>query len=427
MAWIVLGVFVMCAVLMYRKVLSALVALPLMALLIALAAMSNDPVNALGLVFGKGTTRLAGAMSNAVFGAILAHVVQVCGIGEAIVKRAAEFSGDHPLPVALIMTAATAAAFTSLTGLGAAIMVGTVALPILIGAGFRPVHAAGMFLFGVSIGGLWNIAGWGLYRDVLSVDVAVIMRLAVICSSSMAIATLIYILLAVRTAAAGWTAPRVGERPRRSTVPGYALLAPVVPIVLMLGSKYAGIITFGAIHPRDMDINAALAAGVIYAILTTRPREFLTTLTASTVEGIRTVAPVLFLMMGIGMTVTVLMSPEVTSAVSPLLQAALPKNKLLLALFFAVLSPAALYRGPLNLYGLGAGVGSILKTLIGGPTAGAALMGSGIVQGVSDPTNTHNAWTGGFVRVDVNDILRSTLPFSWAAAAAALVTIALTQ
>jgi hypothetical protein len=171
----------------------------------------------------------------------------------------------------------------------------------------------------------------------------------------------------------------------------------------------------------ELDINAALTAGILYGILTTKPHEFLPTLTASLVEGIRSIAPVLFLFMGIGMTVTVLMSPEITTAISPLLQSILPKSRLGFALVFALLAPLALYRGPLNLYGLGAGVGSILKTVIGGASAGAALLCAGIVQGVSDPTNTQNAWTGGFVRVDVNDILKSTLPYSWAAAAAALL------
>jgi hypothetical protein len=47
-----------------------------------------------------------------------------------------------------------------------------------------------------------------------------------------------------------------------------------------------------------------------------------------------------------------------------------------------------------------------------------------MVQGVCDPTNTMNVWTGGFVKADVNDILKSTLPFVFAATLAALTIIA---
>ena len=60
MAWIVLAVFGVCAALMYRKVLSALVALPLMAVAIALIAMYSDPVGALGLVRSSAFDRIPG-------------------------------------------------------------------------------------------------------------------------------------------------------------------------------------------------------------------------------------------------------------------------------------------------------------------------------------------------------------------------------
>jgi len=35
------------------------------------------------------------------------------------------------------------------------------------------------------------------------------------------------------------------------------------------------------------------------------------------------------------------------------------------------------------------------------------------MQGVCDPTNTHNAWLAGFLRVRVLDLTRTTLPWVW--------------
>jgi hypothetical protein len=38
------------------------------------------------------------------------------------------------------------------------------------------------------------------------------------------------------------------------------------------------------------------------------------------------------------------------------------------------------------------------------------------VQGVSDPTNTHNVWIANNLNLDIQRILRATLPYVWATA-----------
>ncbi|MBI2300086.1 MAG: transporter [Armatimonadetes bacterium] len=414
MAWWIALVFLACAAAMYTKRLPALLALPLMALAIALLPDPGHPLAALELVFGEGTKRLAGAMTNAVFGAMLAHVVQVTGIGEAIVKLASELAGDRPVTVALIMTVATALAFVSLTGLGAVVMIGSVVLPILVGVGIPPRHAAGILLFAVSLGGTWNVANWGFYSEVLRVPQGGILAYACITGSTLGLAALAYLLVNARAVRRTWAQP-VEATPPPPLRP-YALVTPIVPVVLILGFKLAG---------RDLNINAALSTGLFYGILTTRPRELSRLLSASIIEGIRAMAPVVGLMMGIGMAVVALMSDPVKAAMEPLLRAVVPHSPAGFVLFFGLLSPLALYRGPLNLYGLGAGIAAILSAV--GLPAGmvtGALMSTGLIQGVCDPTNTHNVWIGGFTQTDVNEILRATLPYAWAATVVSLAVIA---
>ena len=51
----------------------------------------------------------------------------------------------------------------------------------------------------------------------------------------------------------------------------------------------------------------------------------------------------------------------------------------------------------------------------------AALLSVGQLQGVCDPTNTHNVWIANYVGADVQRILRSTILYVWAAAALGLV------
>ncbi len=412
MAWVIALSFLVCAWLMYRKVLSALLALPLMALVIALVAQPGQPLEALGLVFGKGATRLSGAMSNAVFGAVLAQVVAVSGVAEAIVRRAAELAGDRPVTVSLTMIVATAVAFTAISGLGAAIMVGSIVLPILVGVGLAPTAAVGMFLFGISLGGAWNVGNWGMFRDLLALDQGTIIGLSLACTVPLAAATLVFVLRESRRARRA-----LADVPPAKPAPAVgvaALLTPVLPIAIMLLAHVCRV---------ELEINAALAMAILYGVVATRPRDIVQSLSAAIVEGIRAVAPVLWLMMGIGMVVTVLMADSVTGAVAPLLSRAVPSGAVGYVLVFGLLSPLALYRGPLNLYGMGAGLGAMLKGALGGPLVGGALMGSGLVQGVCDPTNTHNAWAASFAGCDVNDVLRATLPYAWVANLLALIWI----
>ena len=426
MALLIFLLFLVFAVLMYSRRLPALLALPMMAVLIACLPNLRHPLDSITLVFDKGVTRLAGAMVNAVFGAILAQVVFTSHIAQTLVKKASELAGDRPVPVALCMMFATAAAFLAIGGLGAVIMIGTLVLPVMIGVGLRPLAASCIFLFGVSIGLQWNVAGWGFYQDVLKVPVGSVALFATITGIPLAAAGLAYTLVNARARRSTWTGSTEQQQPP-PRISGLALLTPLLPVALILGCRFLDKLTWGRLPSIDFNINAALMLAAIYGILTTYPKEIVNRLTGAMIEGIKSVAPVLGLMIGIGMVVTALTSDPVKLEVAPALAAVIPHSPWGYVLFFGLLSPLALYRGPLNLYGLGAGVGAILTTIFAPHLVMGALMGTGLVQGVCDPTNTMNVWTAEFAKTDVNRILRSTLPYVMAASAVSLAYIALTQ
>ncbi|MGB9663759.1 MAG: citrate transporter, partial [Ignavibacteria bacterium] len=89
---------------------------------------------------------------------------------------------------------------------------------------------------------------------------------------------------------------------------------------------------------------------------------------------------------------------------------------------FTLLAPFALYRGPLNVWGMGYGLAGIL--LASGMNPGAImglLLGVGQIQGVSDPTNTQNVWLANELKIDVQKILWNTLPYTWVVAFLGLI------
>ena len=424
MGWGILFIFFLGAAAMVTRRMAAMICLPCMSLTIALLVMHQHPLGALSLVFGQGSARLAGAMTNVVFGATLAQVVFSTGIAETIVHKAAELAGDRTRPVAFVLFAATAVGFVALTGLGSVIMTGTLVLPILTGVGIRPKSAAGIFLFAIALGGGWNLANWGLYEDLLKLPVSNIATYAAITNACLLVAGIAYLLIHTRRPRVTWGLPSGADPLVRAKVSGPALLTPLVPVALIFVFKFLNLLTLGHVAGRDFDINAALTIGALYGVWTTRPRGALNTLMGAISEGIASVAPVIGLMIGIGMAVTVLMAPPVEAAMDPVLHAIVPTSPVGYVLFFGLLSPLALYRGPLNLYGLGAGIAVIMTAILPKELVMGALMATGLIQGVCDPTNTHNTWIGEFLGVEVSDVLKSTLPYAFVATFASLLIIA---
>jgi hypothetical protein len=120
-------------------------------------------------------------------------------------------------------------------------------------------------------------------------------------------------------------------------------------------------------------------------------------------------------------------TPQVQAAVAPLVAAVAPRSPFGYVVLFGLLSPLALYRGPLNLYGVGIGVYTVLATLHVIPAVAlvAAAMAVVQVQNVCDPTNTQNVWVANFTGVSVERITRLTLPWQVAVATVAALAAAL--
>jgi len=117
----------------------------------------------------------------------------------------------------------------------------------------------------------------------------------------------------------------------------------------------------------------------------------------------------------------------VQAAVTPVIAAVAPRTPLAYVLVFGLLSPLALYRGPLNPLGVGIGVYTVLASLHAlAPVAlVAAVMAVVQVQNVCDPTNTQNVWVANFTGVGVERITRLVLPYQVAVATLAVVCVVL--
>ncbi|MCA8974129.1 MAG: citrate transporter, partial [Planctomycetes bacterium] len=351
-------------------------------------------------------------------------------------------------------------------------------LPLLATVGLSPAAGAAIVLFGMSLGGILNPSNWVLYVEVMGLEVDVVKRFALVLFAIVMLAGCALILVellagklvrfdrrtvvtlaafggAVALGAFGlWSSASAPDataagpatwlvatrwivssgfvvllgmmcvdlwrrarrwRHQQVVVRAWAYLIPVVPLL--------------AIMLFDVPILAAFAIGIAYAVLATARPGSLPLLVRSLIEGGASVMPAVVLMFGIGILISAVLGPAdwaathpgvkwpVLAAIEPVLGGLVPSGPISYVLGFGLAAPLALYRGPLNVWGLGFGVASVLLSAGELPPAAvmAMLLSVGQIQGICDPTNTANVWIANHQGVDVQAILFRTLPFVWAA------------
>jgi hypothetical protein len=451
-----LAVFVVMAMLMYSRRISALLALPVMAIVMSILAGIPEK-EILSDVINGGATKMHGAYTTTMFGAVLADLMNKQGIAKALIRWVAEFSGDNQFVLGLVMTLVTALLFSTLGGLGAVIMVGTIVLPALLSLSISSITAGALFLFGISLGGMFNIAGWQMYIDVLHLDPAAIINFVLPFSAIIALIVVTFLVVELKnwrnlkylvvaalleaavfpmlsqrsTPQAGAGAAPAGIDPtstmvasvvlvaltiiavarhvrKTETISALSLITPIIPLILVLFCHW--------------DFIPAFLAGITYGVLTTWKRDSVTVLTRSIIDGIASVIPAVVLMIGIGMLITAVRNPHIAEAISPIVQKVIPTTAFPYVIVFTLAAPLALYRGPLSLWGMGSGLVALIQksTTLSSSAIMGMLMSVGQIQGICDPTNTHNIWIATYLGTDTQTLLKKTAPYAWLATIAGL-------
>jgi hypothetical protein len=394
---------------MYRRWMPALVAVPAMAVLMSLVA--GVPASKLGEIVAGGAVKLAPFYVAVIFGALLGRVTIETGIARAIVDYAAEYGGERPLVLSLGFCAIVALLFTSLSGLGGIIMVGSIVLPIMMTAGVPRAIAATLFLMGFALGFIFNIANWTFYTTYFGISPEHLIRYAVVLAILDAVALIVCAVISFRRERAYATWAVRAEPEERRRVPVIAMLTPVLPLVLYYVLK--------------IEAAPAFLAAALFGVLVTRPSDAVQRLVAAAIRGVEDVAPAVVLFMGIGMLLVATQEPQFSAALRPLVGGAWIRNPVAYVLLFGVASPLVLYRGPLNPFGVGIAIFTAMLTagVLPPVILVAAIMAVVQVQNVCDPTNTANVWIANFTGVPIDVITKRTLPYQTAVAIAATLAV----
>ncbi|MHC5247032.1 citrate transporter [Enterococcus sp. LJL90] len=399
---ILLVFFILVGLMMTRKI-PTILALPIMAIAISLIAgitiISKDAeqFTIVKDVLEAGSMRMSTAISGLIFGSLFGKVLSKVGITEAIIKKAAEMAGDKALPISLSFLAVCSIIFAASNGLGMVILVGTIIIPIMISAGLSPMISGIILLLANGIGVTFSVSTLAVYIDVLGLPLNEVTSYSWMVGLPLIIVAVLMIVYYVKFSGKkrqAWAMPN--KNGRNGQVRTIALISPIIPVILVFAFQ--------------VPLVAAIIAGIIITLILSTPKNPIHVVSSAFVEGIQDVAGAAGLMIGIGMLLNAVMSAEVSTILQPAISMLIPKNQIMFILVFGLLSPLAIYRGPLNVWGLGSGIISLL--VAGGMNPVAAMVALRLdsnVQAVCDPTNSHNVWVSDFTKTDVNEVLQKTI------------------
>ncbi|MFF3485897.1 TRAP transporter large permease subunit [Streptomyces sp. NPDC002701] len=413
------------AAMLTRKLPTAF-ALVLLAVVIAFVAGARltGENSVLDTVLQEGAPALAATMIAIVLGSWLGKLLEETGVAATLVRKIVEFGGDRPVVVALGVLAVSALVGTVTGSAPAAMLAGLIGIPAMIAVGIPKVTAAGTILMGIAVGIPFELPLWQFFSTALELPVPTVRGFMVKLFPFALVAAVLYVFVESRRRGVEhtWSLKSVQDGPgsptrrqRLGDAPWYALLTPAVPLVLALGLELA--------------IIPSLLAGVLYALVTTtRPREMNKRLLRTLYGGFEVAAPPIALFIAIGILLAAVKLPGAVDALEPLVKAVSPQNAVLFVGVFTLLVPLCLYRGPLNVFGLGAGIAGVLISTGIYPAAVVLGMATSYNQvfGVADPTSTQTVWAAQYAGVSPQQVMVRTLPYVWAVALGGLCVTAAT-
>ncbi|XMN04947.1 TRAP transporter large permease subunit [Streptomyces griseobrunneus] len=424
--------------LMLTRKLPTAFALVLLAIAIAIAAGAplTGENSVLDTVIQQGAPALAATMLAVLIGSWLGKLMEETGIAGTLVRKIVEFGGDRPTVVALGVLAVSALIGTVTGSAPAAMMAGIIGIPAMIAVGVPKTTAAGTILMGIAAGLPFELPVWQFFSTALELPIDTVKSFMMRLFPFAAFFAVLFVLVESRRKGVehAWSLASAAERSgggdrlkspgerrrgrarRMGDAPWYALLAPAVPLVLALGF--------------ELPIIPSMLAGVLWALATTtRPGQLNKRLLRTLYGGFEVAAPPIALFIAIGILLAAVKLPGAVEALDPLVKAVAPGNPVVFVIVFTLLVPLCLYRGPLNVYGLGAGIAGVL--IAAGIYPAVAVLGLTAsynqVFGVSDPTSTQTVWAAQYSGVSPQQVMLRTLPYVWCVALGGLILTATTQ
>jgi H+/gluconate symporter-like permease len=380
----------------------------LLLLAIAWAAISGIGLNDIQskILQGGGVT-FASAVIIIVFGAWFAQILIQTGIAESVIRSAVELAGDRPVISAMTITLVTAILFSSMYGVGAAIAIGVIALPIMMSQGIPPRVAAPAFTMGIGAGTMVNLVQFGTFQKLfpgIEYGGKELTYWTVGGCVYVLIAWLMTAIMMKRLGTRQMASVDTAAAPVRRRTPYYTYIVPIFPVLMIIVAKWEIIPTF-------------LLSIVLALALTWKDRNFqghINLFNKTFYDAFPDIATIAALWTICGMIIVCGQMPQVSAALKPIFGPILPHTPLQAAVFFGLLGGiGSIYRGPLVVIGTGAAVLALVMANkeLPIPLLYSLWLAPTVLQGSMDPTNSWTLWTIGYTKVSHGEFLKTALPF----------------
>ena len=375
-----------------------------------------DFMRALKFVFQDGPVNWGGTLVQIVFGAWFGTVVMQTGVAAALIRKTVELGGDRPTITMLLLNVVVCACFTSMFGIGAAISLGVIVIPILMSIGIPKLLATISYCFSVINGFYLNPV---LFAEMVQTRMNIANEEQFFFDSFYFRwafpALLIHLVLIIvfeliyfkrdKTVSA-WAAPtKVDEEPEVEIkqVPGFTLWMPVLPALLIIAFKIPTV-------PSFLFSGFVILACCGYLKSFSSSAEWMSrTFRDAVVENASLVG---FLICLTPLANSIMYS---SSYYGITIGRILPTDPLLVAVLFGALAPFAIFRGPTGLFGAGKATLIILWITMGINIQFMWPLIWGVTIGMMPvcPTQSYVAWGVGYNRIEGGTYIKKALPIGW--------------
>jgi H+/gluconate symporter-like permease len=373
-------------------------------------------------IFARTLTQNGTVVMNVMFGAWYSQMLIQTGIAPSLIRSAVELGGDRPRVVISLIMAVVAFMFTTMMGVGAAIAIGVVILPILLSMGIQPKIALAAMTLSIGVATGVNISQYNALTPMLPEIKVSFEELSPFIWYAYGAAVIIAIvgvniILSKNKPVRSWGVTKL-EGPANDNsgntgntefkkVPWFAYLVLLVPLICIIFLKINVLVAF--------IITIVLTAFVTYR---KGNKKHFGLITKTFADGIAdSAALILFL-------ISTWTFAAAARLVTPLLMAlvggALPTTKVAVCIAFAIMAPLVLYRGPTCFAGAGIAIYAGLVSL--GVFAPAFVFTLGYMMETVhfqlDPTVSVIAWGLGYTKVKSPDYIKTTIVIVWIIACA---------
>lgn len=342
-----------------------------------------------------------------VFGSWFGRVLVDTGIAGDISKQAIKISYRYPILAAIFVFLITAFIFTSAYGVGAVIAIAVILLPILESLGLKKNVAVSAFVMSI---------GAPMYVNIVIVKQIQLFFPKVVYGpkyltfgfSAMAVqlvVVILFILLHAKSIHKNEDQSLEKEKEGTKKVNKLTYILPILPVLVNILFKWEPI--------------PGLLLAIILALLLTGKfnhgyKAMLDFVNTTIKKSISDISTLIVMLMFLAMFSAV--AVKVTGRFNDVLTAIIPQDPWVLALTIGILSPLALFRGPLMVWGAGSATAAVLAAtgFFNQYFAFAMIIIPSVSMAVSACiTQSWNLWAVQETKLPVKTFLKTGVPFGW--------------